>query len=711
MILTSIPQIGVIRLSLTCTAFRSHPAVLKCIYTEPFNKDDLPLWDYDSYCYTHKRRFDPIIRGINVNTGLFVRRMAMHSWASLQDLQHLAQHCPNLDTVDFSGVFEPIDYLNFRQLATNRPPCLHHPDARRFRPTCGDCSYQFRWSIMLQRCPEFFQKLRSVKVNHGVSWVNDTRPVDGGAQIRTQFFLLLQSCPRLENLRFQGTSLYNHFHTPRRMEKLHRTILNAAAQLKTIGYSNNPEARPMNLAPFLRGFRILDNCEIFELSIHQELQKHEGLFKKTFVNGDLQFDLQRQETSVVRYIKDAKAAFETSNWRIVPSDTGCDYPCKPSRYYECLEAGKSRYLQFLCQTLHWTPLFTWERHILNYSSWAGWDVEEDPDALGHADWPPNYDWSKCRRLFRRLKSLNTPVRLLLTPGKWDHGSFFWYDRWAKGFETYTRCLEFQQEHHPHYKSYSVEKWNNLHKPALEHFGKNELDFYHRACDLDATNWNLFEVGDFVDELRIIWTDKFGLSGGSEADDLEINNRFGHGVFSRRGEDILPLRLAHEAKRIAPLFKFLARDFPNLSRLALYIPAALYVDHDQIFIDHILPGEGWMVHHSGSGGGAEAKQVPEEYLNWYYEPTHPTNAYCNDAYDVLPESEAEYRADLARCPLIHRVFTRRAGVYTIPALEHEMYSTKRPLVDLRSPNMLELIHAYPDRDFQTEDVDDNPIEIF
>ena len=699
-ILKTTSQKDVVQFSSTCTALRSHPIVLRHIYTEPINKNNLPLSNYGAYCISHKSRFDFIIHGIYGYTGLFVRRMAMHQWLSLDELRHLDQHCPNLDTVDFSGIFEPVDYLNYRQTVASRPPCTHVPGSKRFRPSCANCTKPFRWAIMLERCPQFFHKLKSLTIKHGIAWSNDTRPVDGGQQTRTQLRLLLDLCPQLETLRLVGTSLENHFHTARRMEKLQTTITSTVGHtLKRLGLSSNPETNPSKLNLILKGFNFLhNNGQVFELSLHQDLQKHEGAFRKSYLYGSLQFEKDRQGTSVVKYITNAKTAFENANWEFVSSDSGDHYPSRPATYYELLDPDNRPCLEFLVKNLHWTPLFTWGRYILNYSSWAGWDVEENPNAVGHMDWPPKYDFQDCRKLFRRLQRLKTPVRLLLTPGKWDHGAFFWYDRWAKGQEINARCVKFIERHREFLKLSKAE-YNKVHKPAQGHFATNELDFYHRSHQFDATDWGLYEVGDLVDDLQIIWTDAFGLSGGSEVDGLEIENQYEGCNFSRRGENILPLRLAHEAKRIAPLFKFLARDFPSLKRLALYIPAALYPDHDQLFIDKLLPGNGsgWMVHHSGSGGGSEANKVSEKYFDWNCQPTDRANAEFNDAYDVLPESDAQKEADLARCPMIHRVFTRRRGVNKTSALDHEVYTTQRPPVDLRSPNILELILNHPNYD--------------
>lgn len=688
MILENTPQKAIMALSLTCTAIQSHPSVQKYIYMEPFRKDDLPDSNYAEYLVTHKDRFDSIIRGINVETGIFVRCLTVYQWTMPQHLSLLARFCPNLDTVDFSAVVEPIDYLNRRQLKLPHPPCTHHPKAQRYRPSCFDCLTQFRWAVMLQLCPEFFNKIRTLKVNYGFSWTSTSRlSFQDRLLIReapTQFSLLLRSCPQLETLRLSGTSVENHFDTDLKMITLQEQIIGSASEsLKTIGLSNCPVVF-WKLDAFLEGFQPI-NCRAFEISLHHDLQKHGGTFKKRYEGRNLVCELVSRNYSTKTYLRAISSA-KAQVWDVSTTDAGDDFPTRPIGYLNLIGGGAKNYTSFLVKTLHWTPLFTWEHHMPNYSSWVAHSVLRE-FGCPEGRWPSNYNLSPIRNLFQQLKSFNTPVRILLTPGKYDHGAFFWFDRYNKGNDFVQRSEQFDSLDENEENDPDVE--NTLY-PDEEQFAKNEMDFWDKAVHLDARSWNLHQVSDLVDEVRLIWNDSFGLSGGSELDLLEIKRPSGVGLLSRRGKDILPLRLAHEAKRMAPFFKLLKHNFPTLTRFALYIPTALYPDHDQQFIDLCLPGLGWSVAHCGSGGGGEQPKKVEKYFDNYHHPCGQDKAYYNEAWDDVRLYANEKEKDLARCPMIHRVFTRKLGVSKAPVLHDEVYRTKRPQRDLRFLGMVDCI---------------------
>ena len=59
--------------------------------------------------------------------------------------------------------------------------------------------------------------------------------------------------------------------------------------------------------------------------------------------------------------------------------------------------------------------------------------------------------------------------------------------------------------------------------------------------------------------------------------------------------------------MAVLFQFFHQDVPNKGRLAHYLPAALYPDRIQDFIEAVLPreeGSVWEIVYCGSGAGDE-----------------------------------------------------------------------------------------------------------
>lgn len=215
---------------------------------------------------------------------------------------------------------------------------------------------------------------------------------------------------------------------------------------------------------------------------------------------------------------------------------------------------------------------------------------------------------------------------------------------------------------------------------------------------DATDWALDKVGDLVDELRIYWPVSFNY----------IRNLYDFWALaprhSERSRYILRLtrnialrRLKLEAERIAPLFKYLAVDFPHLTRLALCIPAALYPDTDELFVSNVLPGHGWTVQHSGSGGGYKGLAPLSA---WEIEDDDEFEPNKDGLFDHFTSAEYELERnaliefDIRRSPLIHRVFTRTSTEAIEAAnrrpFDSEWHTTTRPEIDVQDPNIMELI---------------------
>ena len=67
-----------------------------------------------------------------------------------------------------------------------------------------------------------------------------------------------------------------------------------------------------------------------------------------------------------------------------------------------------------------------------------------------------------------------------------------------------------------------------------------------------------------------------------------------GTYNQPYTRYLKGRLWREAEYTALLLRRVRIDFPRLTRFALYISAALYPDHDQSCINHVLLGTGWAV---------------------------------------------------------------------------------------------------------------------
>ena len=180
------------------------------------------------------------------------------------------------------------------------------------------------------------------------------------------------------------------------------------------------------------------------------------------------------------------------------------------------------------------------------------------------------------------------------------------------------------------------------RPSYSNSGDHYLDTEPDDVgqEIPRSIWRLNEIGDLVDDLRIIWSESF-------AETVEImhnweqnwyrHHNVKHADPQKQCRINLQTRLYQEATYISLLFRRIAIEFLKLTRLALFIPVALYPLQDPIFVDKVLDkvlrGTGWRVKHYGSDGG---------------DPENREGDYEEEAYREL-SSEL--------CPFIHRVFAR------------------------------------------------------
>ena len=122
------------------------------------------------------------------------------------------------------------------------------------------------------------------------------------------------------------------------------------------------------------------------------------------------------------------------------------------------------------------------------------------------------------------------------------------------------------------------------------------------------------------------------------------------------------RLWKEAEYLALLFRRIPVDFPRLTRFALYIPTALYPNHDQTFINLVLPGTGWTVSRFGKHYDSVGRSRP---------PGTHTNEDCLKLANEL-------------CPFVRRIFTRPTPTDDPSAViihDEAWHVTERPKYDL------------------------------
>ena len=715
-------QEDLIRFSQTHPKLRANPMLLEKAYSQVTNRHDLPpsqlvpysmaIYVYESsppawkdFCRTHKSRFELRFKTINVQTGPYVRRMAMYDWVSSARLLELATFCPNLHDVDFTGISGAIDTAIHIDDEVSTSVCLPH---------------RFRWSEMLKRCPSFFTPLQSAKVNYrGCT----SHPIPQNEGLLPLFLRTAYQLERLEihhsvdDLdRREGRNRSPEISTlPASISLQHAILHNASKKLHTLSFSQ-AYGLIRNFAKFLKPFTALEALKIIETSVYHDLMLAEESWHPGWADY---WDSDAITQSPLHYIIRAKEASDYGDWKLLTTDKGDDCPSNPAKYVNLAKPENLQHLLWLKHNFDWDPLF----------DWGCFDCEcklvDDADDQDVPMYPPSQERQlavvRVRYLFKQMKDIHMPVRLLLrTPEPsrnilrvergdelldsdsnldrfWYHSASYdvvqRYSALAKNFPlSYARKLYRDTS-----RAMTVSRKLRTTQPQIITFREEdeEDDPYQIPNSNLATYWGLSKVGDLVDELRYIWNDDFGFH--KDLDRLwgeldRLSERNNHVL--RVSRKVTLRRLKSEANWVAPLFKYLAIDIPNLARLALYIPAALYHDTDELFISHVLPGHGWTVQHSGSGGGDEASRpLPICHNAWKDEAILSGDPLRLKMTEDCLEREALSEFHHQRCPLIHRVFTRTStAAADRPLFNDEVHTTKRPAIDLKNPDILQLMDS-------------------
>lgn len=645
-ILDILPKRDILSLSRTCRKLKEAPIVLKAMYAELFDRDDLPLGTYKDYTVYHKPTFDTLLSGITTSTGSFVRHVAVHEWFTKADILHLFKYCPNLESVDFTGISEGIDSTRCAFRGIDESFSCYCPPTFRNMELCPATKAQFEWHDILNHRPQFFQNLKTIELNllnKQTRYDPNLSKIENAKRklMQRQLPQLLSLASSLQTLRLQynpggpGVSRRDHhvdeylvgFSTSRILQQ---SILEYASEnLMTLELRGFRLMIP-NLHLFLQRLEPLPNLQTIVISVHHDMMLHTLSWYLFYQNcmpiRAPQFvrdrpKQQRMQNSTVTYVKMLNSISKRHRWELICADNGERYPMGPRAFYGFLEADNLELLDWLRTYLNWTPVFLWSEYI----------CAQDRLLLVHLA-SLDEEMMLCRKLFEALKRMKIPIKLIIPPFR--DGAIFTP---MSGFRN---------------------------PDGSRAAGYNEVT-------TNLSNWRLNSIGDLVDELSLRWGFTFGDMGRYPA---RVPETIAEHI--ARTEPLLKVQVDLELCKFRLFCKSLAANFPNLTRLALFIPAAMYPnyadrDNDADFAEYLLPGTGWRVKHYGSGGAMPYNTIDIEHeFGLRHRMRYPD--YSNCVSDPNPHETPEYQQCKAtwlrsqtRCPMIHRVFTRELPVSQSP----------------------------------------------
>ena len=700
------------QLSQTCKTFMRHPVVLKAIFHEPISIAEIESWyrRLPSGGMNAKMMMGPPITwGINASTGPLVRRLAVPEWISEQDIHYLTAHCPNLHALDFTETFESVSHAVGQDEDEDEDE--EEEDIDSWPPVLDRCPTLFRnlrsvhlpygcWKTVYSR-PDSYRQTHSACLPKLLHLADHLQSLE----------LTCQQEPTLDpspETRRNASA------------KLVAEILdNVSRELTSLALYES-ESTIENLDSFLRSLAIFPKLRTIKLSLHRDLDMYQRDSQPKYgfdliiapILSSQTGDYKHDTASVLQYLSAVRKINDRGRFSLVSSDRGETYHSTLSDYYGLCHT----------EVVHgprddlWTPVWTWNDRLdwveghnhpsvevvdigkcralfeeltkaripvsvelepLGASSlFAGpWDEGVSHQRYGGSDdvgnvldgyfqpLPSNGAIVPVTRdLARHPKQHFVQWRVLTTiPSKnpWRyHGMPTKID--DQNFRTVSVDLA-AAEYKLGYGDYKDRK-------QAENTAKSDAEPYNRPVASNTTHakteipdpvWRLNEIGDLVDDLRLIWQRNFAyVYTRMFAESCHPNPDWDEwSMLMHKCKVHLRGRLWREAEYTALLLRRVPVDFPRLTRLALYMPTALYPDHDQTFIKRALPGTGWAVKHYGPVG----EDPPIPFLN---------EACLKLADDI--------------CPFTRRIFTRptpTADPSAVIVHDDEWHRTMRPLFDL------------------------------
>ena len=485
---------------------------------------------------------------------------------------------------------------------------------------CLPCQEQFEWYNVISNCPELFRNRHSFELTLLNGYNFDPRLENS---YLSQILSLASSLQNL-SLRFSPNGYRHAFpgihDTADEEEELIVTrkplqqsiLLGGCENLKTLKLHGLRIMIPC-LKSFLQSLVCLPNLKNIVLSLHQDMVLHTPSWHAFNHSCDLQKDRPRWRYLIVEYITMLKSITECQRWNLVCADSGGIYPIGPRVFLGFLEEDNMELLCWLRAHLNWTPVFLWSEYIYVQKAC---DEKHLKILEQHME--------KCRKLFESLKFMKVLIRLIIPP-VWQ-GAIFTYNvksQYPGGRYTYD-CDE-------------------------------EIP--------DISHWKLDSIGDLVDELSLRWDYEFG---NIFTDETTASESLAERL--KRTEPFLQERILRELRNFRSFCQTIAANFPNITRLALFIPAALFPNlptriNDADFAANFLPGTAWRAQHHGSGGAMPYPKTDYEHKFGQghlmrYGRVSNCVVYDSPPWDLGDRLHKEFQlASKTRCPMIHRVFTR------------------------------------------------------
>ncbi|KAL8907069.1 MAG: hypothetical protein Q9171_006016 [Xanthocarpia ochracea] len=582
-------------LSFTCKDAFHAWVVKKHIYRQLFAKSDRSIMTdiglKDQYC-----RFRRFLDSLNDQTGPLVQQIAIPRYMKKSDLAIINRNCCNLVSVDFMCIEEAVDFMLYCPLQLDD---------------------HFSFKFALDSYPHLFRKLKALSIRFEPQrHVMDGHIPDYDFSTSIQrpdnlLLPMLEAAPQLQSLTLQASHINptdNIYPSEPDDNLLVRqlSMFCGTRNLTTVTLLGFPEVLASSVGP-VWAWDIFTSAKVVKVSLHSDLKAVEKVYMR-------------------RYVEALKAGSARGTFMIESLDTS-EAVLHPLEVQEAtrLSSEDMRYLR----SIGWEPCFDWTRNYLVDSR------RLEREGYWYSELKTSFQarMTKLTCFIDRLRECGILVNVRFEPGT-EHGIFF----------------------------------PNFRKPSAcpERYLPNP----------DTSEWFVKELGYHFDELTMLWgayvpfpdtypchaiySDTYpdGVPGDDYARFFGVRpggltllekTKF-PGVHDPAA---LVEKLQREAYGVGPLFDAMRRWCPNIHRLALYIPAAIYADTDQEFIDFVLPQGDfvWAVKHEGSGGGKEALPLLPR--------GSPTVVkVVNDLKLTTKEYRAEcQRLNEKRCPMIHRVFTR------------------------------------------------------
>ncbi|KAL8924499.1 MAG: hypothetical protein Q9172_002664 [Xanthocarpia lactea] len=580
-------------LSFTCKDAFDAWVVKKHIYRQLFADSDRTIMT-DIGLKDQYFRFRRFLDSLDNETGPLVQQIAIPRYMKKSDLAIINRKCCNLVSVDFMCVEEAIDYCPLR-LDDN----------------------QFSFKDALDSYPNLFRNLKALSIRfeprrHIVGEHIPDYDFSTAIQRRENLLLpMLEAASQLQSLTLQASHINpndNIFPSPEPDDNLlvgQPSTFCGTRNLTTVTLLGFPEVLASSVGSVWT-WDIFTSAKVVKVSLHSDLKVVEKVYMHRYMEA-----LKAGSARGTFMIE----SFDTSEAMLHPLEVG-----EATR----LSSEDMRYLR----SIGWEPCFDWTNNYLVRS--RGLDRPGYWQCLRQES-KTSYQ-VRMTHFIDRLRGCGIPLNVRFEPGT------------GRGF------------------------FPDFHKPSAcpESYIPNP----------NTSHWFIKELGYHFDELTMLWgayipfpdTYPCHATYSARYPDGVPNDHYTRLTGVRTGGFMdlewtrfpgvhdpaaLMEKLQREAHGVRPLFDVMRKWCPNIHRLALYIPAAIYADTDQEFIDFVLPQGDfvWAVKHEGSGGGKEAL------------PLLPSGspAVVKVVKD-LKLTTKEYRAECQRlnekrCPMIHRVFTR------------------------------------------------------